>query len=200
MIKNFNKEDIKIDFLNDTKHYERKNHNGKNELIARAMGLGKGVDHVFDLTCGLAEDAVFLTQLGFKVTAVERNKIIFEILSRALLIAHENKKLAALQIIHQDSIVFLESEYFKKLEKQNCAIYLDPMFPEKKKSALPRKEMQAFRNIVGDDLDSVQLLQKALVSGVSRVVVKRPIKSPALIEKPTHSFKGKTVRYDFYQA
>jgi len=72
------------------------------------------------------------------------------------------------------------------------------MFPEKKKSALPRKEMRIFRKWVGEDLDALDLLQAALRSSAERVVVKRPIKAPALQEGVIHSFEGKTVRYDLY--
>ena len=80
----------------------------------------------------------------------------------------------------------------------STVLYLDPMFPEKNKTALPRKEMQIFRGWVGADEDSAELLKLALQLPVDRIVVKRPLRAEPLLDKVTHSFEGKTVRYDLY--
>jgi 16S rRNA (guanine1516-N2)-methyltransferase len=195
-------EDLKIDFLNDHLHYQRKNHRGKQELIAKALGSSKGIRRVLDLTCGMAEDAFFLAQIGFEVRALERSRPLFEVLQQALLTARsqapESETLARFQLQFADSINYLQSADFHEHDKSGLALYLDPMFPEKKKSALPRKEMQIFRTLVGADSDSGELFSVAMKSGVSRVVVKRPVKAEPLAPGVIHSFEGRTVRYDLY--
>ena len=85
-----------------------------------------------------------------------------------------------------------------KQNEKPQVIYLDPMFPQKKKSSLPRKEMVLFRSLVGDDTDSEELLQIALKTAKERVVVKRPLKSAPILKEPQHSFEGNSVRYDLY--
>lgn len=194
--------DLKIDFLRDRIHYLRKGHKGKQELIAKALGSSKGFVRVLDLTCGLAEDAFFLAQIGFQVKALERVPAIFQILQEAYrqakLTEPNNLALSRLQICFADAKDYLSSKEFVKQDKGGLALYLDPMYPDKKKSALPRKEMQIFRQVVGQDADSEDLFMAAMRSEVSRVVVKRPVKALPLGPGLVHSFIGKTVRYDLY--
>ena len=79
------------------------------------------------------------------------------------------------------------------------AVYLDPMFPHRDKSALVKKEMQVFRQVVGDDDDASQLLEAALGCARYRVVVKRPRKAPAIAgPEPAARVEGKSSRYDIY--
>ena len=86
------------------------------------------------------------------------------------------------------------------LESCPDIIYLDPMYPEegRSKSALPKKEMQIFRRLLGDDHDTEALFELALSASRTRVVVKRPLSAPALGGRATHSFEGKTARFDMY--
>ncbi len=179
---------LNLDFLGDSVNYQRSAHRGKQELIAKAIGLSKGHNRVFDATLGLAQDAWFLAQLGAKVEGCERSPVVYLLLADALQRSGESR----LKIHFGDSIEMLQNL------KDVSTVYLDPMFPDKKKSALPRKEMQIFRKWVGDDTDSVELMNAALDSKAERVVVKRPVKAPELTSGVIHSFEGKTVRYDLY--
>ena len=79
-------------------------------------------------------------------------------------------------------------------------IYLDPMHPPQKKTALSKKDMRIFREIVGSDTDQCALLEAALDFGASRVVVKRPSHAGPLHDAVSHSVKGKTTRFDVYMA
>lgn len=192
-----------FDFLRDHQNYQRKKHRGKSELIAKALGLGKGIETVVDLTAGLAQDAFFVAQLGFHVMAVERVDAVYAALESAykLALAEEpdNAVLAKLEFFHQDGKEFIKSNpRFLALTKSEVSLYLDPMFPDKKKSALPRKEMQIFRELVGADSDAEALLEQALASGCKRVVVKRSIKAPELRPGVKHRYEGSTIRYDLY--
>lgn len=187
-------EELYLDFINDHLNYRRRGHRGKQELIAKALGLHLGNRRVLDLTAGLGQDAVFLVQLGFTVTGVERNAKIFSWLDDALKRATvaEPEMFSRLKFIHADG-----KDVVRTLQDID-AVYIDPMFPHKKGDALPRKEMVIFRGLVGDDTDAVELFQAALQGVARRIVVKRPIKAAPLFGEPVHSFKGKTIRYDLY--
>lgn len=185
--------ELYLDFLGDQLNYVRQSHRGKSELIAKALGLSKGTDQVFDATLGLAQDAWFLVRLGMSVSGCERSPVLFLLLQDALHRAQVPYPQVTLKIHFADSIDFLAG-----LPQGPRVIYLDPMFPDKKKSALPRKEMQIFRKLVGDDVDSIKLFETAVSVATHRVVVKRPLKSLPLAPGVIHSFEGTTVRYDLY--
>jgi 16S rRNA (guanine1516-N2)-methyltransferase len=79
------------------------------------------------------------------------------------------------------------------------AIYLDPMFPHKKKSALVKKEMRLFQHLLGPDDDADRLLEPAIQLAQKRVVVKRPDYAPFLADKkPSMQIKSKKHRFDVY--
>lgn len=182
-----------MDILSDTVNYQRKSHRGKQELIAKAMGLGKGNRLIHDATFGLGQDAIFLASLGAKVSATERQPIIWLLMADAL----ERAQLP-IELIWADSLEWMSQDFENRQRPE--VVYLDPMFPHKKKSALPRKEMQIFRKLAGDDLDADQLFTRAIQFARDRVVVKRPLKAPDLASGKVHSFEGTTVRYDVYKA
>jgi 16S rRNA (guanine1516-N2)-methyltransferase len=81
-------------------------------------------------------------------------------------------------------------------------VYLDPMFPEtRQKSALSKKDMQAFQQVVGADADADALLAPARRLASVRVAVKRPRHAPPLAgEAPSYVLDGDSVRYDCYAA
>jgi 16S rRNA (guanine1516-N2)-methyltransferase len=73
------------------------------------------------------------------------------------------------------------------------------MFPASKKSALVKKEMRAFHQLVGADVDSEELLALAIATAKHRVVVKRPKKAEVLAgRKPNFAVEGKAIRFDIY--
>lgn len=199
---NFVEKDLlKFDFINDRVHYLRPLPKGKNELIAKAIGVGKGFTQVLDATAGQGLDTVVLARLGCQVVAVERNAEIFKLLNSAHGEALQNAETQhwskQIHFIHADSIFYLRQ---LPLAERPQVIYMDPMYGklDKKKSALPRKEMRIFRELVGDDLDAEELLRVALAVALARVVVKRPLKGVPLLREPQHRFAGKSVRYDMY--
>jgi 16S rRNA (guanine1516-N2)-methyltransferase len=185
---------LSIDFDHDKINYWRIP-SGKNELLAKALGLSKGIKSVVDLTTGLGSDAVFMARLGIEVTTLERNPILYFILQKGLQKSQSSivPFLNKITWLHEDSATWLEKQPDRQIE----CLYFDPMYPHKKKSALPRQEMIVFRELVGEDLDSAHVLQIALKKA-RRVVVKRPLKSEPLHLPVKHSFEGKVVRYDLY--
>lgn len=185
---------LEIDFDKNHLDYERKGHRGKNELIAKALGVAKGYRRVLDLSVGLAVDSIFLTQLGFSVTGVERSPVLYALLKEAF--AHTDKEyLKSYQLHFGDSLQFLKDNKGKLAVD---SIYFDPMYPHKKKSALPKQEMVVFRDLVGHDEDAAEVLKEALTWPVQRVVVKRPLHAEELLPGVRHAYEGKVVRYDTY--
>jgi 16S rRNA (guanine1516-N2)-methyltransferase len=193
-VRDLAKRKLEIDFDKNHLDYQRKGHRGKNELIAKALGYAKGVRTVLDLSVGLAVDSVFLTQLGFKVIGVERNPLLFVLLSEAFE-RTTKPELKNYQLHFSDSVDFLKNQKDKiKVD----AVYFDPMYPHKKKTALPKQEMVVFRDLVGHDEDAAKVLEEAFNWPVQRVVVKRPMGAEELLPGVGHSFEGKVVRYDTY--
>lgn len=181
-----------IDFANNKTNYHKKKASIKSEIISKAMGAGKYGFKVLDLSAGLGIDAVFLTQLGYEVTALERNPLVFLCLSHAL----KQYPIKSLNFIYSNA-----QDYLKKQPVGYDVVYFDPMFPEKTKSALPRQEMVFFKNLVGDDADALEVLEQATkLVGIKRVAVKRPLKAAVLGLKPFASIDGKLIRFDLYGA
>jgi 16S rRNA (guanine1516-N2)-methyltransferase len=76
-------------------------------------------------------------------------------------------------------------------------VYLDPMYPERGKAALARKEMQLLRELTGGDPDADELL--ACANARRRIVVKRPRAAPPLLgREPSLALTGTQARFDIY--
>ena len=78
--------------------------------------------------------------------------------------------------------------------------YLDPMFPPRRKHALPDKSMQLLREMAEPDgLDLAQRLEQARAAARQRVVVKRRPHDPAA-GRPDWQLRGGRIRFDVYRA
>ena len=196
---------IRCDFAAGGARHRRLYGGGKSQTIARAVGIRDNVrPAIADLTAGLGGDAVVLASLGCRVSLVERHPVAAALLEdglrRAGAAIPDDPSLAPvvdrMRLIRDDAGHWLRS---LNTEDSPDVIYLDPMFPERKKSALVKKEMRAFQQVVGDDPDADQLLPLALARARHRVVVKRPAQAPWLNKRePGHTLKGKSVRFDIY--
>lgn len=196
---------IRCDFVAGGHRYRRNHGGGNGQMIAKAVGVsGKFFPRVLDLTAGLGSDGFVLASLGCDLQLLERNPIVYQLLrdglDRAASAAIEDPELdqiiKRMHLSHTNSI-----NYLKQLSVDNYpdVIYIDPMFPPKKKSAQVKKEMQALHQIVGADDDAEQILELALDRALYRVVVKRPAHSQFLgMRKPNYSLEGKSTRYDIF--
>lgn len=190
--------DIVVDFASGAASYRRLHGGGKGEAIAKACGLNKRRDlTVLDATAGLGRDAFVLASLGAKVTLVERNPavaaLLFDGLRRAEAITELNWLGERMHLLHSSALEALQQHSAVDV------VYLDPMFPPRDKTALVKKEMRAFHDVVGSDTDADALLAPALKLAQKRVVVKRPGYADFLAEKaPTMSVTGKNNRFDVY--
>ena len=78
-------------------------------------------------------------------------------------------------------------------------IYLDPMFPERTKSAAVKKKFQLLHHLEHPCENEEELLGAAMNIQPRKIVVKRMAKGPFLAgKKPSYSVKGKSIRYDCY--
>ena len=175
----------------------------RRELLTRAVGFkGKSLD-VIDMTAGLGRDAAVLALLGCHVTAIERNPVVFALLEDGLRRARDSDTADALAVrmtlVRADACEFLSELPGKALPD---VIYLDPMFPERTRSALVKKEMRLLTRLLRGKDNADSLLEAALHTGCHRVVVKRPLHAPhiatALVRQPPLEFRGRSARFDVY--
>lgn len=186
---------FQIDFVNDKINYNKKKLSIKNEPLSKALGKGDKGLTLLDLSAGLGIDSFFLFQLGYGVTAIERNPVIYMALACAEAQLpepdHENIK-----FIFGDALDYLKN--IKSSGLQFDVGYFDPMFPAKKSKALPRQEMVFFKKMVGEDLDADKVVEYAVKNKIfKRFVVKRPLSAESYL-KPAGCIKGKIIRYDIY--
>lgn len=195
---------LSVDFLSGSMRHRRGHGLSKNQIFAKAVGIGHRPGRtVIDTTAGLGTDAFVLACMNCKVVAIERSPIVYELLEdgyrRALDDADVGPWLSDyLRFVRGDAL-----EYLSELAggRGPDVVYMDPMYPEAEtKSALPKKEMQLLRKLIGLDVDSAHVLELARKVAKDRVVVKRPCDAQPLAEGVTHFFKGKTARYDMYAA
>lgn len=197
---------ILVEFTEGAVDHRRKFGGGKGQMIAKAVGIKAGCyPKVLDATAGLGKDSFVLASLGCAVTMLERSLIVQALLSdglaRAELFAREQDAelfsvIQRMHLVTEDSRTYLDSPAAADFPD---VIYLDPMFPERNKSADVKKEMAAFHEVVGKDEDADSLLPLALARVNYRVVVKRPRKAPFLnAQTPSYQLEGKSSRYDIY--
>jgi len=197
--------DIRVDFNSAALHYRKQHGGGRNEAIAKAIGIkGKESLSVIDCTAGMGNDSFVMASVGANVIMLERSQIIAALLEDALNRMEALPELCArLSLVKTDATGYIMDQGAKKDGKPLAdVIYLDPMFPHKKKSALVKKEMRAFQQLLGDDVDSAQLLEAALSYAGSRVVVKRPSSAEPIElasgRKPNTAIESKKHRFDVY--
>lgn len=194
---------LQVDFVAGRAAHRRRFGGGRGQLIARACGLGKvATPSVIDATAGLGRDGFVLASLGARVLLIERVPAIAALLDDGLRRALQDVEIgaiaAAMTLVVGDASRELEA-LVGRCGAPPEVIHLDPMFPQRDKSALVKKEMRVFRELAGDDEDAPRLLEAALDVATHRVVVKRPRKAPPLAgPAPRHVLEGKTSRYDLY--
>ena len=174
---------------------------GRRQLLARAVGLHKDPAlHVLDATAGLGRDAFTLAALGAQVTLAERNETVAALLADARERALADPATAAAAA--RTGIVCADGRKLMGPPARFDVVYLDPMYPERGKAALAKKELQLLRELTGGDPDADELLACALSIGMNgrrRVVVKRPLSAPALAgREPSFALRGTQARFDIY--
>ena len=169
------------------------------ELLVRAAKI-KDNHPLFavDATAGLGEDSFLLAAAGFHVKMYEHNPVIFELLRdahlRGLTIPELAPILERMELFHGNSI-----DAMAQLDTSPDVILLDPMFPERQKSALVKKKLQMIQKLEFPCVDEKEMLLTAMQANPKKLVIKRPPKGPHLAGiKPDYSITGKAVRFDCF--
>lgn len=193
-----------LDFTGGKQAWRRQAGPQRDEAIVRALGIQKGHrPDILDATAGLGRDGMVLAHAGCNLRFLERNRAIHALLSDAVYRASHDAHIGPwvserVRVLPAGSI--LEPAYAAQLmTRPPMAIYLDPMFPHRDKSAAVKKDMQMLQELVGSDEDSNALLDAALGLATHRVVVKRPAKAPFLADREPHAqVTSKKHRFDIY--
>lgn len=169
---------------------------GRELLVRAAKVKGGTIPKAIDATAGLGQDALLLAAAGFQVMLFERDPIIAALLRDALRRAAHDLRLSEIvqrmEFADSDSITALP-----RLSARPDVVYLDPMFPERQKSAAVKKKFQLLHHIERPCADAEALVRAALEAHPRKIVVKRPLKGACLADiKPSYSLRGKAIRYD----
>ncbi len=171
---------------------------GRGELLTRAVGCHKGALRVIDATAGLGRDAFLLAARGCEVRLLEAHPVVHALLADGL------RRAAA----HDDLAPIVARMHLERADARQRlsgpavvvdAVYLDPMYPERRRRALAGREMQYFQALLDHATDEATLLAAALSAARRRVVVKRPRKGRPLAGRaPDFSLTGRSTRFDVY--
>lgn len=169
---------------------------GRELLVRAARVRGVEAPTAIDATAGLGEDSLLLAAAGFQVTMFERDPVIAALLRDALARAGSVPGLAdacsRMTLVEGDSIAGL-----RRLEAAPDVVFLDPMFPERTKSAAVKKKFQLLHHLERPCDNEAEMLDAALAARPRKVVIKRPPKGPLLAgARPSYQVAGKAVRYD----
>lgn len=169
---------------------------GRELLVRAARVRGVAAPTAVDATAGLGEDSLLLAAAGFTVTMYEKDPVIAALLQDALERAANEPQLSVIV----ERMTLVEGDSVAALRAMGAApdvVFLDPMFPERTKSAAVKKKFQLLHRLERPCEDERELLDAALAAGPRKVVIKRPPKGPCLAGvRPSHAVAGKAVRYD----
>ena len=201
---------LQVDFAGGAAAHRRRFGGGRGQLIARAAGLDRVTSlRIFDGTAGLGGDAFVLASLGAELWLFERSPVVAALLRSGLERARASGDPELCTIVERMRL--REQDLVAALTAGALAgdaplpvpevIYLDPMFPARKKKAKVKKEMSLLQQLLGDAgrAGEEQLLTTALEHATHRVVVKRPRLAPPLAgPEAALQLHGSRCRFDIY--
>ena len=179
----------------------RKNNLSGEFLVKAAKIKNNGnTPTAIDATAGFGEDSLLLAAHGYEVRLYEYDPVIAAMLRDSLRRARDIPELAdavsRMYINEGNSITAMRGLGFTP-----DVILLDPMFPERRKSALVKKKFQLLHMLERPCSDEKELLEAAVSARPKRIIIKRPPKGEYLAGvKPNYSITGKAVRYDIITA
>lgn len=191
---------VYVDFVSGRVGARRRGGALLRDPLVRAVGRKAEPWDVWDVTAGLGRDALLLAWSRCRVTMVERSPVLAALLEDGLTRATREPELhpvvsERLRLVRGDARQLLAE--LPEADRPH-AIYIDPMFPQRAKTALSKKEMQVCRLVAGEDADAAELFEIARGTARCRVVVKRWLHAPPLGPNPAIQYKGRSIRYDVY--
>jgi 16S rRNA (guanine1516-N2)-methyltransferase len=161
--------------------------------------------HLIDATAGLGLDAFILACAGWHVTMIEQSPLIHALLEDGIKRGMQSggsdscASLLTKEALNRMHLCSAGSSLDLMLTVPEAhVIYLDPMFPDRDKSARVKKNRYLLQQLHGEEASGNNLLPLALTLA-RKVVVKRPLRALPLENiQPSASIKGKTSRFDIY--
>jgi hypothetical protein len=161
-------------------------HSYLSQPLARALGLknlkqqalNKEEFWVWDIGGGMLGDSLLMKSFGIGGLIIsERNPICGALIVNAL-----KRTPVSNMIFHYSEGIDLIHSMVNDIKIK--AIFYDPMFEKKSEKSKPQKAMQVFRQVLGEDQDQENLIQKILINlpTQKRLVLKRSIKSNSFQE------------------
>lgn len=201
----FGRQPLVIDFIGDSRFSQPM---PLREPLAKAVGLrANRRPLILDLTAGLGRDAWALASTGCQVLAFERHPLVAFLLADALRRALADERTSAIAqritLVPRDARAAdaqeISSAIVGEITPQDRVWLLDPMFPERRKSALVKKPMRIFQALVGQDEDADELFSWSRRQPGARWVVKRPPQAPHIDDgKPAMNIVSGRIRFDCY--
>ena len=149
-----------------------------------------------DAAAGMGEDSFLLAAAGYEVILFEQDAVIAALLRDALRRAREEDRLreivGRMRLTEGNSIALMPG-----LGITPEIVYLDPMFPPRKKSGLIQKKLQLIQKLEQPCADEQELYAAAVSLRPKKIIIKRPLNGALLADqKPSYTVKGKAIRYD----
>ncbi|MFZ5532610.1 MAG: class I SAM-dependent methyltransferase [Pseudomonadota bacterium] len=193
---------LQVDFASGALNYRRARGKDRQQGLGRAAGkpVPGEPPALIDATGGLGTDAFVLAHLGWQVTLLERSPALVTLLADGVARGRCNAEVSAIcrrmRVLHREAQAFLDG--LAPAERPQV-VYLDPMYPTDPRSALPGREMQYLRRLLGNTPPDTGLLPAARRAARHRVVVKRPAAAPPLSDvAPSHAIRMGGTRFDVY--
>lgn len=166
------------------------------EMLVRIAKTKSEHPVAVDAAAGMGEDAFLLAAAGYEVYLFERDAVIAALLKDAMNRAENDPRLAdivgRMHLTEGDSI-----EFIPNLSIQPEIVYLDPMFPPRRKSGLIHKKLQLIQKLEQPCADETELYEAAVSLRPKKIIIKRPLNGTPLADvKPGYTVKGKAIRYD----
>lgn len=169
----------------------------------KGLNAADGQLRAVDATAGFGEDSLLLAAAGYNVELYEYDPVIAALLRDALRRAAKSSDdalrdaVSRMDLREGDSVSAMRA--MAGSDEPPDIVLLDPMFPERRKSALVKKKFQLLQQLESpcEGADESELLEAAEAARPRRIIIKRPLKGPYLAgRRPGYSITGKAVRYD----
>lgn len=198
---------INVDFSSPAMRYRRQQAVRQQAVVKAAGKKDTSTDQkatLIDATAGLGVDAFLLASAGWQVLMIEQSPVIHALLADGLQRARAEAQSAAADASFTATIDRLalaacrdSRDVLAEVDAVDV-VYLDPMFPPRKKSAQVKKERWLLQQLHDENAEGKDLLEVARQCA-RKVVVKRPAYAEPLDGvKPSSALTGKTSRFDIY--
>ena len=142
--------------------------------------LGQSPKSILDTTMGLASDSLVMTAVGNRVTALESQEVIFQVVSRGLATYQTDDKrlekaMRSIKAIKSDMLILLKSQADHSFD----IIYADPMFSETIKES---ENLQAIKPLANGSRLTEEWLDEAKRVAREKIIIKAHFRDPIFEE------------------